>query len=1299
MAQPGSVRDALAREIAACDTYVGLFDRRRGTVPKGSEEDRSRAITEEEFALARERGLRCLVFLSRAAAVDREPGLNDFLEAEVTEYSSGLWTRPYDDQAALRREIAAGLAALRPRVVLALAPGAEGLEAKLFLGGVAPAWPKEAVLGPVPVQLDLSSTSRQVLDLFRRGAESRNRLKEDAIRFLGQELGSAALPDGLGEALAEVLDLAAHFHQLVTLEVRTADPAALALPWELVSLPRHPLPVQEGLVEIVRRIPGPGEPVDPIEDTAATIPAGHLSILGFTAAPVEDEAFEARLGTGGFGASELFWEKEQEQLLVALEGLLRERRGRLILPDTGETEDLRHRLAQADRPQVVHISCHGSVLREKDGDAEPVLLLEDAEGRRAPLQADDLLAWIRSAPGEAPEIALLVLAACSTAGAVGEGGPAPGHRAVVEAAEAREVDEATGLAETLVRGGLLRVLGMQSTVSDRGATAFAAAFYARLSDGADLSLALRAGRVEIAARGQAHEWAVPTLTTRCDAGPLVAPKGSAPPVAHPFEAVRGAFEIEGISYLDAGYVGRRETERRLRRAFEQDRLIAIHGLGGIGKSTLAARFLERRETEGWKVLILYAGRELAPATVFEEVATKLGLARPAGVPPEQAEELLRQEMKEALRAEPSVLFLDNFEDNQDGDGNLKNPELGKALLELARLGGERFRLLFTSRHRVHLGPGPLKVRSIDLGELSPSGCRKLRQLPRFEEIGKLPEETWQRALLHFGGHPKALELLEGFLREQPDRARQLLADMGSAVAAVGEDLKAEQQDKGRKLLVENVLATVPAERRPAFDRLCLLETPLPTEELETLLAAEGLATPAGDLGWLRDHGFLARTVAPSALTGGDAVHRLLASRQQEALAEREGAEVVRGWHLRVAEHLVQDGKPLSNFGIAAGHRDAAGDRVGALELYDNWAIRLRNRHAYFASLQVAKEGLRLFPIRNDDSEQVGAANLWISVHDAFQPLGRLEEARRALDTALGFLVDGVSPEALFTRAITLTWQGSLLWRDGSLREALERFEAARAGFEEGGHHRERAIVLGYVARLLARGGDVAGALKLHEERLSIFEQLGDVRERAVTLGDVAQLRAQGGDVSGALKLFEEKLTIFEQLGNVRERAVTLGDVARLRAEGGDVSGALKLFEEKLTIVEQLGDVRERAVTLGDVARLRAQEGDVAGALKLHEEMLSISRHLGDIDAIANAQYNLADLDLRQGTGARLWSGSANLGIFSAIIAVPTVSPSLASSTANSSPRPILRAPWRSSEPPETPFSCSGGPPRSTRWMS
>jgi tetratricopeptide (TPR) repeat protein len=1203
VAQHGPVRDALERDIRLCDTYVGIFDRRRGTVPPGD----VHAITEQELILARELGLRRLVFLSEVKRSKRDLGLNEFLDAEVTAYSSGVWSRYFEDKDALLREIVAGISSVRPRVVLEIASGA----ARLFLHGVAPAWTGAAVLGPEPVTLDLSPAARSVLDVFRRGAEDRGRLKEEAIHLLGQELGAAALPGRFGEALGEVLDLAASVGRLVTLEVRTADASAMALPWEMIGVPRHPLPVRSGLVEVVRRI---GESGDPAHDPAPTVPDPHLSILGFTAAPLEDEAVTVRLGAGGgFASSELFWEKEQDRILIALEGLLRDRRGQLILPDTGEKKELRKYLSQADRPRVVHISCHGGVLNEKDAAPRPVLFLEDDEGHRAPLGAEELLSWSRSAPGTAKELALLVLAACSTAGTAGDRSPAPGHRVAV--AESLQAGEATGLAERLVSQGFLRVLGMQSTVSDKGATAFAEKLYARLADGADLSQALRAGRAELLSLGLPHEWAVPTLTTRCDAGPLVAPKGSAAPVKHVFESVRSSFDVAGVSYLEEGYVGRREAERRLRRAFESERLIAVHGLGGIGKSTLVARFLERRQAEDWRILILYAGRELAPVTVFEEVAAKLGLARPADVSPDQAEELLRQGIRQALRAGRTALFLDNFEDNQDADGQLKDPTLGEALLDLAILGGERFRVLFTSRLPVELGDVPIEVRNLDLGELSPSGCRKLRMLDP-DGLGKLSPDAWERVLSHLGGHPKALELLDGYLRGRPDRVDQLLADLGPALDAVDARLRSEIQEKGRKLLVQNVLETVPPERRPAFERLCLLEAPLPTDELEALLDAEGIPTPAADLGWLRDHGLLARTVAPSALTGGDAVHRLLASRQREALAEREGPEAVRAWHLRVAEHLVQPGNPLSNYGLAARHRDAAGNRAGALETYGRWALSLRNRHAYAASLQIAEEGLQRHPAGKSEAEKVGAANLWVRKHDALEPLGRIEEAESTLETAFGLVSEGTSQEAKFLQAAIQMLQGRLLQQEGSVQKAIEKLEAAQRGFEQGGHLRERAVALGSVAQLRAQGGDVAGALKLHEEELKTYESLGDVQSRAVTLSDVAWLRAQAGDVAGALKLHEEMLQIFESLGDVRSRAVTLGDVAQLRAQAGDVAGALKLHEEKLQICRQLGDISEVANAQYYLAGLDHEQGNTSRALDRLAESWEINLRIGRADAIA-----------------------------------------------------------------------------------
>lgn len=1258
VARPEAVRGVLAGEIASCDTYVGIFDRLRGTVPASGTD--GRAITEEELRLARELGLRCLVFLSRDEAGTRDPLLSDFLDRHVSDYETGVWARPWSTPDELRREVVAGLAALRPRLALELRREGAGLTAWLDLSGVQPAWRGEAVLGPVAVDLDLSRASAAAVAAFQGGGEGRSRLSEAALRAAGLELTARAFPGALGEALDTVLELAGFRDRLAVLEVVTGDDDALALPWELVGTARRPFAVRQGALEVVRRIPPPGGGAAP----AASLPADFLEVLGFTASPDPDQIEKARPGAGGIHDSVLFWEAEQEKLLAALDGLLREGRGRLVLPDTGDREVLREHLARENRPQVVHVACHGSW-----EDTGPVLILEDHAGQRSPLGGPELLGWLRTAPAARP-IELLVLAACSTAGARRPAGSEqPGARAAV----ASEVEQgAEGLAAMLVRGGLHRVLGMQGTISDAGATAFAGGFYTELALGGDLVAALRRGRAELAPKGSAHEWAVPVLTLSWDAGPLVAPGGPVVPGAHAFEAARESFRIGGVTYLERGYVGRREAERALLHAYRRgEKILVLHGLGGIGKSTFAARFLERRRAEEVRVLVLDAGCRLVPAALAEEVARQVGAVRPAGAP-EEAEKAFRQELGRRLAEEPTVLLLDNFEDNQhdvgEDAGRLLDPELGEALAGLAKLGGPRFQLLLTTRYQPVDLPGPYTRWCRDLGELSKAGCRKLRLLDP-EGLGKLEDAAWNQALFHFGGHPKALDLLGGWLRGTPDAARRFLAKLEPAGAEVEKRLAASLQERGRQLLIEDLLDQVPDERRPAFDRLCLLEAPLPGEELEALLAAGGVADPAGEIAWLRGRGLLARKVADSALEGGDAVHRLLASRRLGALAEQEGEEAATTWHREVAEYFTERPGPLSKFGIAARHLDAAGDRAGALGLYNRWALSLRDRHAYAACIAVAREGLEAFPAGEVEGEKVASARLWQSIHEGLEPLGELAGAEKALNEAERCLGEAAGPEARYARASGVLLRGRLIAGAGQPRLAEQVLLEALDGFTAGGHSLERAVTLGDVARLRAQAGDVLGALALHEERLEIFEQLGVVRERAMTLGDVAHfrarsgdvsgalalyeeifgiieqlgdvqgravmlghvafLRAQSGDISGALALHEERLEIFEQLGAVRERAVTLGDMARLRSQSDDASGALALHEERLVIFEKLGDVRSRAITLGDVARHRAEAGDVAGARKLQVERLEVNRKLGDVEGIAAAQFDLALLDLRE----------------------------------------------------------------------
>lgn len=142
-------------------------------------------------------------------------------------------------------------------------------------------------------------------------SSARGRLDDAALRFAGGAL-AALLPGGVSAAVGQVLALAAGSGRLVVLEVRcAADSAALALPWELLSLPSWPLPVRESLLEVARHVVLTGASMDPALDPAPAVPVGELGVLGFTGVADRGSGRGRRPGRRRpDGDSYLLWERE-----------------------------------------------------------------------------------------------------------------------------------------------------------------------------------------------------------------------------------------------------------------------------------------------------------------------------------------------------------------------------------------------------------------------------------------------------------------------------------------------------------------------------------------------------------------------------------------------------------------------------------------------------------------------------------------------------------------------------------------------------------------------------------------------------------------------------------------------------------------------------------------------------------------------------------------------------------------------------------------------------------------------------
>jgi tetratricopeptide (TPR) repeat protein len=224
----------------------------------------------------------------------------------------------------------------------------------------------------------------------------------------------------------------------------------------------------------------------------------------------------------------------------------------------------------------------------------------------------------------------------------------------------------------------------------------------------------------------------------------------------------------------------------------------------------------------------------------------------------------------------------------------------------------------------------------------------------------------------------------------------------------------------------------------------------------------------------------------------------------------------------------------------------------------------------------------------------------------------LEGSRSLFERALAIRETALGPEHSDT-ADSLNDLGWLLYKRGDLVKARPLFERALAIREKvrGPEHPQTAESLNNLSRLLGVQGDLSEARVLNERALVIFEKaLGPEHpETAASVNFLGALLYRQGDIAGARPLFERALAIREKILGPEhpETATSLNNVGSLLYRQGDIAGARPLFERALAIREKvLGPKRfELAESLNNLARLLWDEGDPVGAHPLYERASAI----------------------------------------------------------------------------------------------
>ncbi|MGA5040291.1 tetratricopeptide repeat protein [Streptomyces capoamus] len=1083
-----------------------------------------------------------------------------------------------------------------------------------------------------------------------------------ALVAVGEALGKRFVH---GEAATELVrqeELARARNASLQIGLAVDDPRWVDLPWETLTVPgaAGPLVLSEQ-VELYRTLRRDNEPV------AVQVP-GPLRILAVVASPESG------------GGELLDYERELSRILDAVDPARSGHGAYVRVLNWGSLAEIRAAL-EKERFHILHLSCHA---------APGMLVLEDEHGHADEVDAQRFMGALPADRG----VPLVVLAGCSTARtsverqAAGDEGEADGTGPADTADADGEGRNRAGLARALLERGVPAVLAMTEAVTDRYATELAADMYRTLARAehpnpltalSNARRALERRRRELPERDPRAgwpEWATPALFLVGPPLPLFDRTHGDEQVA----AVPEAVMEEGMVVRKVGeFVGRRAELRRLLAALRDPQRagVLVHGIGGVGKSTLAAELLHHYGTEHQLVVPVAATTTRTVDSVLECLRQRLrAYCRNAGLPEtdplrhvvmdladasspwRDRWELVRQVVLPRL---PVLMILDNAEDllpsAPSGEGwELTDGDLAE-LLAAWVAAGPRTRMLVTSRHPFHLPRRAHKrLTTHHLGPLSLAETRKL--IWRLPGLDALTPTEQRRAYADVGGHPRALEYLDALLRggqarfpDIADRMETALEDSGVAdperwMAGVQGDLDKALAETVTlavdDVLLDTLLAQldgIPAARE-LLEGMAVYRTPV--DETGAAWQLSDLTAPPEPDPVLRERLEAVDAQIAAARTAGagpDEGHGLPpeAHAEYEAVsAELRRPPVVLDAQARKALKRLLD---LGLISPAPAPHDEPGSQPTGLTVH-HWTADALRRRARADTLTVAHQRAAAYwrwrvyvwpqPPTEDITQLIEARHHHHQAEDLDQAdtvtqhvclqlhtWGAWDWEQRLVEEALIWFPTLSRPAAAYTHQL-----GMIAQARGDYQQAEERYRAAltilkqlgdRSGIA-GSYHQ-----LGMIAELR---GNYQQAEERYRAALTILKQLGDrsgIASSYHQLGMIAQAR---GDYQQAEERYRAALTIEEELGDRSGIAGSyhqLGMIAELR---GNYRQAEERYRAALTIMKWLGDRSGIAGSYHQLGMIAQARGDYQQAEERYRASLTIKEQLGDRSGIASSYHQL-----------------------------------------------------------------------------
>jgi tetratricopeptide (TPR) repeat protein len=967
----------------------------------------------------------------------------------------------------------------------------------------------------------------------------------------------------------------------IILAIATAETLA-HLPWEvlhdgqsfLVAKPQPIVPVRWMSSDSIKKLS-----VD-----EATPENRALNLLFMAASPLDVKQV-------------LDFEKEEGLILKATKDARQDLA--LIVEESGCLTELGYLIDSHDKGyfDVFHLTGHGTI----NDSGEPRFYTETETGKNYLASGQDIANSFKS---RLPK--LLFMSGCRT-GQRGKSGLIP------------------SLAEELLSFGAKAVLGWGKKVREEDATAAAAALYKSLAAGYALTEALGNTYQALIDR-KARDWhllrlyvagnmPINLVTTVRTRGRKRAPK---PTVTQQFLDAAG--QQVKVPTREAFVGRRRQIQNCLKELkFPSHKVgVLIHGMGGLGKSSLASRLCDRL-TEFDK--IVWSGK-VDEASLLSKLGDKLlRLQREAlQLDDEELKYRLRdlfgalKEMAESSdktgsggHGKPFLLVLDDFENNLESRPNSGDyvllPEMARILEALVWAIQETdapHRLILTCRYDFDSRLlRDFYKQSLD-GFKGADLQKKCSQLEAFAPGSKVDEKLKLQAQNLADGNPRLLERLNlVLLAEQLD------------VTAILEQIEKTTAEFREDILNQELLKQLSPELTNMLELALVYKLPVPREAIAAVCTSivdiDKNINRAIALGLLE--------VSPDSSLRVPRILSLNLAEDSEGL-HRQAAEVLYRLWGEEAEFSTDEEQELEIHRLAMlGKVEKISVEMAAV-LTHGW----RNQSRFREAVKTCQETLAVFP----------DYRIFHILAFSQAQLGETDAAKKYNQQAL----DECPPADERVKAAILHNLAEIYVTQGELAKAIALYEQSLEINEKIGYLQGKAATWHQLAVIYATQGEVAKAMAFYEQSLDLAEKIGDVEGKAATLHNLAVIYATQGEVAKAMAFYEQSLEINEKISHLQGKADNLHSLAGIYANQGEVANAIALYEESLELEEKIGNVRGKDATLHCLAGIYADQGEVAKAIALYEQSLELEEKICDVQGKAATLRKLAPIYAKQGEVAK-----------------------------------------------------------------